>query len=52
MAVPVVAVTAFAMSADRERALRSGFDGYMTKPISTRELPAQVRDFLLKGTNG
>jgi two-component system, cell cycle response regulator DivK len=51
MAVPVVAVTAFAMSADREQAFRSGFDGYMTKPISTRELPAQVRGFLRKGTD-
>ena len=30
--VPVVAVTAFAMREDRERAFRSGFDGYVEKP--------------------
>ena len=49
--VPVVAVTAFAMTADRERAFASGFDGYLEKPISTRELPAQVRRFLQRGSD-
>lgn len=47
--VPVVAVTAFAMRSDREAALRAGFDGYMTKPISARELPRQIADFLTEG---
>ena len=41
--IPVVAVSAFAMPADRERALGAGFDGYLEKPISVRELPDQVR---------
>jgi two-component system, cell cycle response regulator DivK len=44
--VPVVAVTAFAMKDDRDRAFRAGFDGYLEKPISVRALPGQVRDFL------
>jgi two-component system cell cycle response regulator DivK len=44
--IPVVAVTAFAMKDDRERVLRAGFDGYLVKPISARELPGQVRAFL------
>ena len=47
--VPVVAVTAFAMNDDRERAFESGFDGYVEKPISVRGLPQQVRDFLRLG---
>jgi two-component system cell cycle response regulator DivK len=47
--VPVVAVTAFAMNDDRERAFESGFDGYVEKPISVRALPQQVRDFLRLG---
>jgi two-component system cell cycle response regulator DivK len=44
--VPVVARTAFAMSEDRERALRSGFDGYLSKPISVRDLPRRLTEFL------
>ena len=47
--VPVVAVTASAMDADRDRAYASGFDGYVEKPISVRSLPQQVRDFLTLG---
>ena len=41
--VPVVALTAFAMAEDRERALLDGFDGYLSKPISVRDLPAPDR---------
>ena len=46
--IPIVALTAFAMSEDRERALRDGFDGYLIKPISVRDLPRQVTEFLPK----
>ena len=41
--VPVVAVTAFAMNDDRQRAFDSGFNGYVEKPISVRSLPATGR---------
>jgi two-component system, cell cycle response regulator DivK len=44
--IPIVALTAFAMSEDRERALLDGFDGYLIKPISVRDLPRQVTEFL------
>jgi two-component system, cell cycle response regulator DivK len=44
--VPVVAVTAFAMAEDRERAALAGFDGYVEKPISVRALPGQIEGFL------
>ena len=44
-AIPVVAVSAFAMTADRERAYRDGFDGYLEKPISVRALPGQISAF-------
>lgn len=47
--VPVVAVTALAMRADRDRAFEAGFDGYLEKPISIRALPAQVQSFLNGG---
>jgi two-component system cell cycle response regulator DivK len=44
--IPVVAVTAFAMTADRDRCMTSGFDGYLEKPISIRDLPGQVAGFI------
>lgn len=45
-ALPVVAVTAYAMAADRARALEAGFDGYLEKPLDVRSLPLDVRRFL------
>jgi two-component system, cell cycle response regulator DivK len=48
--VPVLAVTAFAMDTDRDRALGSGFDGYLQKPISMRDLVRQVGDILDRGS--
>ncbi len=47
--IPVVAVTAFAMKDDRDRAMAEGFDGYLEKPISVRALASQVRAFLTVG---
>ena len=44
--VPVVALTASAMSMDRERALSAGFDGFLEKPINVRTFPDQVRAHL------
>jgi PAS domain S-box-containing protein len=38
----VVALTAFAMQGDRERALEAGFDDYLAKPVSVAELKAQL----------
>ncbi|HET6685493.1 MAG TPA: response regulator [Jiangellaceae bacterium] len=47
--LPVVAVTAFAMKEDGERTRQAGFDGYITKPLSVRSLPDQVRNYLTRG---
>ena len=42
----IAALTAFAMKADRQRAIAAGCDAYVTKPINTRELPVQVAELL------
>jgi two-component system, cell cycle response regulator DivK len=44
--IPVVAVTAFAMAGDERRALDSGCDGYIAKPIMLREFLAMVERFV------
>jgi two-component system, cell cycle response regulator DivK len=44
--IPVVALTASAMKDDRARVLQAGFDGYLEKPISVRDLPGQVLAFM------
>ncbi len=51
-AIPVMAVTASAMTHNRQTILAAGFDGYQTKPISVREFLAAVRALLDRGAAG
>lgn len=43
---PIIALTASAMMGDRERAMASGFTGYITKPIRLDALRAEVERLL------
>lgn len=44
--VIILAVTAYAMKSDEQKALEAGCDGYIAKPLDTRGLPDLVRAFL------
>ncbi len=44
--IPVVALTAYAMTGDRDRIMAAGCDGYISKPIDVRQFPAQVARYL------
>jgi CheY-like chemotaxis protein len=46
--IPIVALTAFAMKGDDQKAKAAGCDGYITKPIDTRKLAGQVAEFLTR----
>ena len=46
--IRIVALTAFAMIGDEQKAVDAGCDGYITKPIDTRRLPAQMAEFLAR----
>ncbi|MFI4962333.1 MAG: response regulator [Legionellales bacterium] len=46
----ILAVTAYAMKGDEEKALAAGCDGYITKPISTHTLPSTIEFYLSMNT--
>lgn len=43
---PIIALTAYAMKGDEERFIGAGCDAYLSKPISTRELPGMIDKML------
>ena len=45
----IIALTSFAMQGDKEKFMAAGFNGYLAKPINTRELPAQIQYWLNEG---
>ena len=48
--LPIIAMTAYAMTGDKERFIGAGMDGYVSKPINTSELQAAIAG-VLKGAS-
>jgi two-component system cell cycle response regulator DivK len=47
--IPIIAITASAMTNNRTTMLAEGFDGYQTKPISLKDFLAEVQRVLAAG---
>jgi two-component system cell cycle response regulator DivK len=46
--ISIIAITAYAMKGDKEKAISAGCDAYVAKPINTRELPRLITEMLLQ----
>jgi len=44
--IPVIALTSYAMTGDRDKFLAEGFDGYISKPLKTSELMDIIKKYL------
>lgn len=51
-AVPIVAVTSYAMAGDREKVLAAGCNGYIEKPIDPETFADEIKGFLRPGGKG
>jgi len=45
-AIPIIAVTSYALTGDDEKARAAGCDDYVAKPFSPRQLLAKIREYL------
>jgi two-component system cell cycle response regulator DivK len=45
-AIPIIAITSYALSGDEQKARAAGCDDYVPKPYSPRQLLAKIRQYL------
>jgi len=48
--IPVIAVTASAMTQDRQKIMAAGFEGYQSKPLNVRAFVQAIEEMLQKGS--
>jgi two-component system cell cycle response regulator DivK len=44
--IPIIVITSYALSGDREKSMQAGAAGYLAKPYSPRELLALIQQYL------
>jgi len=49
--VPIIAMTASAMSSDRERCLEMGMDDYLSKPVNRQTLEETLESMILAASS-
>lgn len=49
--IPIVALTSYALTGDRQRALDAGCSGYIEKPIDPEQFLNQIQNFLTASSN-
>ena len=47
--IVIIALTAYAMKGDDQKALEAGCDAYVSKPIDTQTFPARIRQYIALG---
>jgi PAS domain S-box-containing protein len=50
--IPIIAMTANALSGDRDRCIAAGMDDYISKPVKSEDMGGMLRKWLLKKNNG
>jgi two-component system, cell cycle response regulator DivK len=48
-AIPIIAVTSYALSGEETKAATAGCDGYVAKPFSPRQMLVKIREYLPSG---
>jgi two-component system cell cycle response regulator DivK len=44
--IPIVAITSYAMSGDREKIMATGVEGYLEKPINPETFASEIESFI------
>ena len=49
--IPIIALTALAMTSDKQKCLEAGANDYLTKPVKLSQLTSTIQQILAQGKN-